>query len=131
MYRVVAGLNDDPAEPGYRHVVIRPQPGGGLTFAKATLATPFGEAASGWRLEGDRFTVTATVPPNARATVYLPDAQIAQVREGTSVVTSAAGVKRASQSGSDVVVEVASGTYTFAYDTPTLAARVRGPVNRQ
>ena len=33
MYRVVAGLELDPAEPGYRHVLVQPQPGGGLTSA--------------------------------------------------------------------------------------------------
>jgi len=40
-------------------------------------------------------------------------------------------VTRATQSGAGVVVEVASGTYTFAYDTPALAARVRATANRQ
>jgi alpha-L-rhamnosidase len=131
MYRVVAGLNDDSGEPGYKHVVIRPQPGGGLTHAKATLATPYGEAGSGWRLDGDRLTVTATVPPNAHGTVYLPDAQLVQVREGSSPVPSSGGVTRATQSGAGVVVEVGSGTYTFTYDTPALAARVRAAADRQ
>src|SRR5204863_9466797 len=36
MYRVVAGLNSDPAQPGYKHIIVRPQPGGGFTFARAT-----------------------------------------------------------------------------------------------
>jgi alpha-L-rhamnosidase len=130
MYRVVAGLNDHPGEPGYRHVVVRPQPGGGLTFAKATLVTRYGEAASGWRFDGDRMTVTVIVPPNAHGTVYLPEAQIAQVREGSSPASSAAGVARATQQGANVVVELGSGTYMFAYDTPALAARVRGLANR-
>ncbi|HEX9186556.1 MAG TPA: family 78 glycoside hydrolase catalytic domain, partial [Vicinamibacteria bacterium] len=50
MYRVVAGLDLDPREPGYRHVLVQPQPGGGLTAAEARLETPYGEAASGWAL---------------------------------------------------------------------------------
>ena len=40
MYRVVAGLELDPAEPGYKHVLVQPQPGGGLTSAEARLETP-------------------------------------------------------------------------------------------
>ena len=35
MYRVVAGLELDPREPGYKHVLVQPQPGGGLTSAEA------------------------------------------------------------------------------------------------
>jgi alpha-L-rhamnosidase len=127
LYRVVAGLNDDPSEPGYKHVVIRPRPGPGFTFAKATLMTPYGEAASGWRLDGDRITVMARVPANSRATVTLPSATLAAVREGTLPLSSARGVKGAAQSGEDVSFEIGSGTYEFVYDAPALAARIRRP----
>src|SRR5690606_614689 len=72
MYSVVAGIDLDPAEPGYRHVLIRPQPGGGLTSVRANLDTGYGEVASGWTREGERFELTVTVPPNTRATVRLP-----------------------------------------------------------
>jgi hypothetical protein len=47
MYRVIAGLNDDPARPGYKHIIVRPQPDGRLTHAAATLETPYGAASSG------------------------------------------------------------------------------------
>jgi alpha-L-rhamnosidase len=97
LYRVVAGLNDDPADPGYHHIIVRPRPGGGLTYAKATLVTPYGEAASGWSLDGDRVHVTVRVPPNARATVYLPGATV------------------------DAVREIGSGDYDFSYAAPRQA----------
>jgi alpha-L-rhamnosidase len=130
MYRVVAGLNDDPAQPGYKHVVIRPQPGGGFTYARAALVTPYGDAASGWKLDGDRLTVTAIVPPNTRATVYLPGARLAQVREGSSPFASTSGVTRSKQSGDTVVVEVGSGSYMFSYDAAALASKVRLPLKQ-
>ena len=130
MYRVVAGLSDDPSQPGYKHIVVRPQPGGGFTYAKATLVTPYGEAASGWKLDGDRFVVTAVVPPNTRATVHLPGANLQQVREGSSALATTLGLTRSTQVGDTVVVEVGSGSYAFAYDAPVLAARVRGATPR-
>src|SRR5438552_95885 len=126
MYRVVAGLNDDPAEPGYKHIVVRPQPGGGLTHALATLLTPYGEATAGWKLEGDTLRVTALVPPNTHGTVYLPGARLEQVREGRTALGSTAGIVRVTQSGEMVLVEVGSGSYEFAYLAPALAARLRG-----
>ncbi|GAA0956876.1 glycoside hydrolase family 78 protein [Actinocorallia libanotica] len=71
LHRTVAGLA--PAAPGYRRLRMAPRPGGGLTHASARLRTPYGEAACGWRLNGDRLSVEATVPANVSAEVSLPD----------------------------------------------------------
>ncbi|HSD66420.1 MAG TPA: family 78 glycoside hydrolase catalytic domain, partial [Vicinamibacteria bacterium] len=127
MYRVVAGLEVDPAEPGYKHVLVQPQPGGGLAAAEARLETPYGEAASGWAVADGKATVSATVPPNAHGTVRLPAATLAGVSEGGGPVATAAGVRSAAQQGDDVVVEVGSGSYRFAYDGTILAARIHPP----
>jgi alpha-L-rhamnosidase len=127
MYRVVAGLELDPLEPGYKHVLAQPQPGGGLTSAEARLQTLYGEAASGWAVAEGKVTVTATVPPNARGTIRLPAATLAGVTEGGLAVASAPGVTAAGQEKDDVVVEVGSGSYRFAYDGAALAARINPP----
>jgi alpha-L-rhamnosidase len=127
MYRVVAGLEIDPAEPGYKHVLVQPRPGGGLASAEARLETPYGEAASGWAVAEGKATVSAVVPPNAHGTVRLPAATLAAVSEGGVPVPSAPGVKRAAQEGDDVVVEVGSGSYRFTYDGAALAARIHPP----
>ena len=115
LYRTVAGLNDDPAEPGHRHVIARPRPGPGFNFAKATLMTPYGVASAGWRIENRRMTVTVRVPPNAHGTVVLPGARLGSVREGATAVQAAAGVTSARQLGADVTVEMGSGDYEFTY----------------
>ena len=127
MYRVVAGLEVDPAEPGYKHVLVQPQPGGGLTSAEARLETLYGEAASGWTVADGKATVSATVPPNTHGTVRLPAATLAGVSESGGPVSAAPGVKRAAQEGDAVVVEVGSGSYRFAYDGAALAARINPP----
>jgi alpha-L-rhamnosidase len=127
MYRVVAGLELDPKEPGYRHVLVQPQPGGGLTSAEARLETLYGETVAGWTLAGGKVTVAATVPPNAHGTVRLPAAMLAGVTEGGLAVGSAPGVKAAAQDKDDVVVQVGSGRYQFVYDGAALAARLTPP----
>src|SRR5574340_1541129 len=104
MYRVVAGLDVDPQEPGYKHVLAQPQPGGGLTSATARLQTLYGEAGSGWALADGRLTVSVVVPANAHGTVRLPGAALAAVSEGGTPVAKAAGVAEAVQDGRDVVV---------------------------
>jgi alpha-L-rhamnosidase len=127
MYRVVAGLEISPQEPGYKHVLVQPQPGGGLTSAEARLQTLYGEAASGWALADGKLTVSATVPPNTHGTIRLPAATLAGVSESGGPVAAAPGVKRAVQEGEDVAVEAGSGRYQFVYDAARLVARLQRP----
>jgi hypothetical protein len=49
------------------------------------------------------------------------------VTEGGLAVAAAPGVKSAAQEGGDVVVEVGSGGYRFAYDGAALVARLDPP----
>jgi len=115
LYGVVAGLDADPEEPGYKHLRIQPQPGGGLTHARATLETMYGQAASGWEFVDGQFRLDVTVPPNTHATLTLPHAALAQVTESGRPVAAAEGVTRAVQEGESVIVEVGSGRYRFVY----------------
>ncbi|HEV2122405.1 MAG TPA: alpha-L-rhamnosidase C-terminal domain-containing protein, partial [Chloroflexota bacterium] len=115
MYQTVAGLRLDPRQPGYKHSFIEPRPGGELTHARATFNSMYGEVGSAWERNAGTFRLTATVPPNTSATVRLPGAQLPAVTEGGKPVERVEGVRRAYQDGSDVVVEVGSGTYRFAY----------------
>jgi alpha-L-rhamnosidase len=72
LHRTVAGLA--PAEPGYRRLRVQPRPGPGITSARATHDTPYGEAAVSWTLtDGTAFALDVTVPPGTRAEVHLPD----------------------------------------------------------
>jgi alpha-L-rhamnosidase len=70
LHRMAGGLA--PAAPGWRHIEIRPRPGGDLTFARARHRTPYGIAESSWKIEGGKMTVEIEVPPNASASVSLP-----------------------------------------------------------
>jgi alpha-L-rhamnosidase len=83
LHRTVGGLA--PAEPGYRRLAIRPQPGGSLTHARARHRTPYGMAECAWRIADGRFEIEIVVAPNTTATVSLPgnDAQPIEVGSGT------------------------------------------------
>lgn len=72
LYSVVAGIDLDSAQPGYKHSVLRPQPGGGLTRVTGKLKTPYGELTSAWTLADGTFNWTVIVPPNTTATAHLP-----------------------------------------------------------
>jgi hypothetical protein len=124
MYQVVTGLEVDPEVPGYKHTLIQPRPGGGLSQASATLNTMYGEVASAWKLEGETFTLAVTIPANARATVRLPDASLEDVTESGQPLSGAEGITQAYQDGDVVVVEAGSGQYEFSYTAPELATQL-------
>ena len=78
LQRTVGGLA--PAEPGYRVIDVAPLPGGGLSSAESVHRTPYGWAASSWRLDDDgRLELDVVVPVGAAARVALPS------REGEPV----------------------------------------------
>jgi alpha-L-rhamnosidase len=113
LYRVVAGIEVDPAEPGYKHVLFQPQPGGGLTYARATLDSPYGLVASAWELTEADLRLSVTVPPNGHATVRLPAQTLDAVTEGGQPLTPGNGILSAHVVGDVAIVEVGSGTYEF------------------
>jgi alpha-L-rhamnosidase len=73
VWRTVAGINPDEAGPGYRRTRIRPEPGGGLTWARAAYRSIRGRIALEWTARAGEFALRVEVPPNVTATVYLPD----------------------------------------------------------
>jgi alpha-L-rhamnosidase len=80
MHRTVAGLA--PTAPGYRSIRFRPQPGGGLTWARAEHETPYGRAAISWSIEAGELRVGVTVPTGTDAVVELPGRDPEQVGNG-------------------------------------------------
>ena len=113
MYRVVAGIELDEGHPGYKHILIQPQPGGGLTFANASVESMYGHVASGWKIADGKFTLNAEVPPNTTATVRLPKAKLEQVTEGQKPLTGRADILGVRQAGEAVLVDLGSGSYVF------------------
>lgn len=78
----IAGIGLDPASPAFKHIVIRPQPVGGLTWAKATHESPYGQISSSWRVDGKGFHLEIVIPPNTTATVWVPGSGKTEVGSG-------------------------------------------------
>jgi alpha-L-rhamnosidase len=80
LHRTVAGLA--PAEPGYRTILVRPIPGGGLCHAAAEHLTPYGFARVHWHRSAGQLTVDVTVPPNSTAIIEIPGLERSTVASG-------------------------------------------------
>jgi alpha-L-rhamnosidase len=55
MYHVMAGIESDEANAGYKHSLIQPHPGGDITKVNATHETMYGRVTSDWMIKGDTF----------------------------------------------------------------------------
>jgi alpha-L-rhamnosidase len=115
MYRVMAGIEIDPAAPGYKHSFIQPQPGGGFTRVSAAHQSPYGRVSSAWAIDKGSFELAVEVPPNTTASVRLPGAAASSVIEGGQALSVGNGIAAVRQDGKAVVVEVGSGRYRFTY----------------
>lgn len=86
LYRRVAGL--EPITAGYRTFRVCPVPGGGLTWAEASVMTPYGKAASAWKIEeGTLFTQTVVVPAGTVCTLTMPSGKVQTLTQGTYTVS--------------------------------------------
>ena len=73
MYRVVAGIEIDEKQPGYKHILIQPRPGGGLTSAKASVETLYSALSqSSWPPPPVVRLVTASCTVRRSASVTTP-----------------------------------------------------------
>lgn len=109
MWRNIAGINPEEAAPGFKHFTIRPQPGGGLSWATCSYESIRGRIASAWRMENGTFTLKVTVPPNTTAEVYLP----ARDQQSASVRDSPAEARFLRMEDRAAVYAVGSGSYEF------------------
>ncbi|UCG47832.1 MAG: family 78 glycoside hydrolase catalytic domain [Phycisphaerales bacterium] len=112
MFNTVAGI--DAEKPGYKHIRIEPQPGGGFTYTRASYKSIYGPIESDWRIADGRLRLNVTIPANTTATVCLPAGDAADVTEGRGPAQRAAGVRFVRMEKDKAVFEVGSGQYRFA-----------------
>lgn len=114
LYQYVAGINIDPEHPGYKHILLTPHPGGGLTNANAQFESLFGKIKSIWKQDGNDFVYEVTIPANTTATVTLPQAKKEQLTLNEKPIQAVLG-ESVEQLANNVKLELGSGKFTFRY----------------
>jgi alpha-L-rhamnosidase len=110
MYRVIGGIDIDPEAPGYKHIMIAPRPGGGITSARTTLETGYGPLAVAWRQDSLGFALDLVVPPNTTASVTLWQTSLGAATESGKPLR-AVSTRAVETADGDVVVDLGSGSY--------------------
>lgn len=85
LYRRVLGL--EPLEGGYRSFRVKPIPGGGLTWAKGGVKTPFGNASVHWEIQDTMFSIRVEVPVSTNCELTMPSGKQILLESGTHQYT--------------------------------------------
>ena len=131
-YHDLAGIGCDPAGPGFKKIIIRPQPVGDLKWVKASYDSIRGRIVSDWTITPNRwgeapdeparedarptkykFTLEVAIPPNTTATVFVPAESADAVTESDRPVAHSPGVKFLLLGNGCAVYTVESGRYEF------------------
>jgi alpha-L-rhamnosidase len=114
MYSDITGINVDESAPGFHKIIIAPQPGGGLTNAKAELETQYGTVRSGWSIADGVLSIDITVPPNTSARVTLPGTSSLVTESGVNIY-SIPEINNITKEPNGLQLTIGSGMYHFAY----------------
>lgn len=114
LYQHLAGLKTDLLHPGYKHSIIHPHPGGGLTAASAEFLSMYGLVKSAWEINSDTIMCEVIIPANTTATVILPQAKAQDLLINSSPLRTRQEQKFR-QTEDELELELGSGTYQLSY----------------
>ncbi|MBL7738633.1 MAG: family 78 glycoside hydrolase catalytic domain [Chitinophagaceae bacterium] len=119
MYRVMVGLDIEKDGIGYKKIRIQPHVGGKFTHASASYETQYGKLSSGWKIQDGKLILSAEVPANTTAAIYIPATAAADVLENGQPLSSAKDIQVVGKEKEYVVVKVGSGKYEFSTNYTT------------
>jgi len=114
LFEDLAGIQTDPAQPGFKHLLMRPHPVAGLQSCKATYRSVHGPISSAWKLDGDTFRWKVSLPANTSATIFVPASDAGAIREGNTPAAHAQGVQPVKTEPGRAVFRIGSGKHEFA-----------------
>jgi len=113
-YRILAGVNADENEPGYRHIIIKPQLAEKLDDVYYSNMTPYGKVVSQVKKNaGNRLVMNITVPVGSYATVYIPVSDNSIVTESGQAIETATGIEKIGTANGYLIVKAQQGSYSF------------------
>lgn len=117
MYGYMAGIMYDIEQPGFKHIILQPEPDQEIGYANCAYESEYGTIASNWKYDKGSFVYDATVPANTSATIYVPveDDKIVTVngKQQSEVTTAADGIRYLKTENGKAVFEAVSGSYQF------------------
>lgn len=82
-YQALGGITPDEAQPGYKHINIRPQIVSEIDWVKVSKDTPHGKVSVNWEKTGESVEINVVIPVGSTATLYTPDGKSVTLLSGS------------------------------------------------
>jgi hypothetical protein len=115
-YAGLAGIRQSENSVAYKEIVIYPEMVNGISNAKASFQSPYGEIISGWEKTGDQIKMEVTIPANTFALIYIPAGINTIVTESGKQLDQCREIEITGHENSRLICKVGSGKYKFAAD---------------
>jgi alpha-L-rhamnosidase len=102
----ILGIN--AGSPGYKKIILKPQPAGDLTWARGSYDSVHGKITSDWNIRDGKFSWTISIPANTSASVYIP------VKGDSAILVDGKKADTASIEKGFARVELGSGNYSIS-----------------
>ncbi len=112
-YEHLAGIKNSEQSPGFKEIIMKPEPIEGLDFVNASHESAYGLIRSAWKKNKNTFSWEVTIPANTRARLYIPAKNEKGIKESGKQLSASAGVRFAGMEGDRAVVEIGPGEYRF------------------
>jgi alpha-L-rhamnosidase len=95
LFSGILGIRREEQYAGFRRFILDPQYGGTLTHAKGYFDSMVGRISSSWTWDHNSnvFIYNCSIPPNSRATIYIPANEAKKVIEGGIPAYEAKGIE--------------------------------------
>ena len=127
MYRHMAGIVPDEAQPGFKHFTLQPYPDTRstlrygqqrITFTDADFASDYGQIKAEWQCDGSKeMTYRVTIPANTTATLRLPISDGLYIYESGQFIEEVEGITHVETADGYATYEIGSGSYLFSVST--------------
>ncbi|MCR5793410.1 MAG: family 78 glycoside hydrolase catalytic domain [Lachnospiraceae bacterium] len=117
MFHSMAGIGYDLEQPGFKHIILAPNPKQQISSVSADYDSSYGTIKSSWKYEGKGWTYDATIPANTTATIQIPVEEGKQLlvnEKEVSKLTEEDGLTYIGRENGKECFEAVAGSYHFA-----------------
>ena len=116
LYRDVAGIDSEFADPGFHSIHLHPEFDAKLGFANATYDSIYGPITSNWKVAGNKTTWKTVIPANTNAQFYFPTGANTRILENGKVIGVTSGLKFLRNENGKAIYGAGSGAYNFTIE---------------
>ncbi|MBN1415251.1 MAG: family 78 glycoside hydrolase catalytic domain, partial [Bacteroidales bacterium] len=119
-YENLAGIKSDPANPGFKKIIMHPEFIDGIGFVKASFNSIHGTIKSSWTKNNGKIEWNITIPANTTAEAFIPVATTKAITENGEPVNKAYGIQQIRTENNNTILTIGSGDYHFMIDPDSL-----------